>query len=468
MFSLKTLLKYSLIPLLLQALTAHAAITVTKIAQGCAANHSLFLKSDGSLWAMGDNSSDQLGDGTFYNAYRPEEIVAASVVAIAAGGYHSLFLKSDGSLWAMGGNGSGELGDGTWIYLTSQPEEIVASGVTAIAAGKFHSLFLKCDGSLWAMGDNSSGELGNGTYSSNEPFDGTNKPVKIVTSGVTAIAAGDFHSLFLKSDGSLWAMGDNQFGELGDGTYGVAQYYYATNQPEEIVASNVTAIAAGGHHSLFLKSDGSLWAMGWNGRGQLGDGTSDSTNRPEEIVASNVIAISAGENHSMFIKSDGSLWAMGYNAEGQLGDGTYNLATNQPEEIVASGVTAIAAAATHSLFLKSDGSLWAMGEGSVGQLGDGFGPFNYSETILPEQICPSPQPVLVETISSNTNLQFTATCGFGGNFYLLAGTNLAQPLSQWIPVWTNVIADSYNNNFSVTLTNAVNSGSQQFFILQSQ
>ena len=168
----------------------------------------------------------------------------------------------------------------------------------------------------------------------------TDLPEQIVASNVTAIAGGGYYSLFLQSDGSLWAMGYNDDGQLGDGTYN------QTNLPEQIVASNVTAIAAGCTHSLFLKSDGSLWAMGYNGYGQLGDGSIDggnyNTNLPEQIVASNVTAIAAGCKHSLFLKSDGSLWAMGYNASGQLGDGTYNNA-NLPEQIVASNVTAIAA-----------------------------------------------------------------------------------------------------------------------------
>jgi alpha-tubulin suppressor-like RCC1 family protein len=105
---------------------------------------------------------------------------------------------------------------------------------------------------------------------------------------VIKIAAGDMHSLFLKNDGSLWAMGDNYQGQLGDGTYGTS-FPFGTNFPEQIVASNVTAIAAGVYYSLFLKGDGSLWAMGDNDHGQLGDGTTDGgsyrTNLPEQIVA---------------------------------------------------------------------------------------------------------------------------------------------------------------------------------------
>jgi alpha-tubulin suppressor-like RCC1 family protein len=164
---------------------------------------------------------------------------AQPVTQVAAGTYHSLFLKSDGSLWAMGNNQSGQLGDGTYNYSTNQPEQIVASNVTAIAAGTYQSLFLKIDGSLWAMGDNSFGELGLGSIS------GTNRPTLVVASNVTAIAAayreeGNTHSLFLKSDGSLWGMGDNHYGQLGLNSIS------KTNRPVLIIASNVTAIAAGG------------------------------------------------------------------------------------------------------------------------------------------------------------------------------------------------------------------------------
>jgi hypothetical protein len=130
-------------------------------------------------------------------------------------------------------------------------------------------------------------------------------------------------------------MGDNMNGELGDGTYGTTFPYYGTNLPEEILASNVTAIAAGGGHSLLLKSDGSLWAMGWNLDGQLGDGTYNMTNLPEQIVAGNITAISAFAFFSLFLKSDGSLWGMGYNWYGPLGDGGLVLYTNCPEQIIA-------------------------------------------------------------------------------------------------------------------------------------
>jgi alpha-tubulin suppressor-like RCC1 family protein len=243
-----------------------------------------------------------------------------------------------------------------------------------------------------------------------------------------------------------------------------------TNRPELIVASGVTAIAAGASHSLFIKTDGSLWAMGGNSYGQLGDGTGTSTNRPEQIT-NGVVAIAAGLSHSLFLKSDHSLWAMGDDSVGQLGDGNASNFTNQPEQIVASNVTAIAAGYIHSLFLKSDGSLWAMGYNIYGELGDGFIDTSYPAdfgTDIPEQILPLPQPVLVSAISSRTNIQIRATTGFGGHFSLQAGTNINSLLSQWTPLRTNSITARGTNNFSVTVTSAVNSSGGQFYILQSQ
>lgn len=446
----------ALILLISSVAAIHAAAMITNIAQGCDASQSLFLSSDGTLWAMGYNEYGQLGDGTFNNTNKPEVILASNVVTVAAGYQHSLFLKSDGSLWAMGGNTYGQLGDGTFNN-TNQPEEIVTNDVTAIAAGGGQSLFVKSDGSLWAMGENTFGQLGDGTLNR------TNRPEEIVSGNVVAIAAGAQFTLFLKSDGSLWAMGYNYFGQLGDGTDGARA---SRNQPEQIIASGVTAIAAGAYHSLFLKSDGSLWAMGYNAYGQLGDGTLNvHTNQPKEILASNVVAVAAGAQHSLFLKNDGSLWATGDNVYGELGDGTFP-GTNQPQEIVAENVIAIAAGDYHSLFLKSDGSLWAVGGDMYGQLGDGFSPNGGTPT--PEQIVPSPQPILISTISSQTNLQFKATCLIGGNFYLLAATNFAQPLCQWTRILTNSVTVSGTNNYSATITNLIDfSNSKMFYILQS-
>lgn len=436
-----------LVALLLVALDGSAQ-PVTLIASGD--NHSLFLKGDGSLWAMGYNQFGELGDGTTNNANRPELIVASNVTAIAAGYIHSLFLKADGSLWAVGYNYEGELGDGVYNtqspFGTNQPQLIVASNVIAIAAGEYHSLFLKNDGSLWAMGRNDSGQLGDGT----DNYE-TNQPEQIVASNVTAIAAGGYTSLFLKSDGSLWGMGDNGNGQLGDGTTDSGNY--ETNLPEQIVASNVTAIAEGFAHSMFLKNDGSLWVMGANDYNQLGNGTSDDTNLPDEIVASNVTAIAAGFYHSLFLENDGSLWGMGYNADGELGNGTYDVnSTNIPTRLVANNVMTIATKGFDSLFLKSDASLWGMGNNLEGELGDG----TFSDTNRPEQIL-GPYNQISGQVGGGTKMQLSFVGIANANYVLDRSFSLSPP--NWIPELTNT-ANSFG---ALVFTNVLDPATNNFW-----
>jgi len=280
------------------------------------------------------------------------------------------------------------------------------------------------------MGNNLNGQLGDGTYTD------ADRPETIVASNVTAIAAGENHSLFLKKDGSLWAMGVDIDGELGDGKSGINLH---VNIPEKIVAYGVTAIAAGGFHSLFLKNDGSLWVMGGNSNGQLGDGYYNQTNLPEQIVASNVTTIAAGERHSLFIKRDGSMWGMGQNDSGELGDGSYNQ-TNLPEQIVANNVSAIAAGGNHSLYIKTDGSLWAMGNNIYGQLGDGtnatFSLYGSNSPNHPEQIVVNPFYNKISSQLFGTGSVQLSFVGIAGKNYTL-DWSASLSLPSWKPIATN-------------------------------
>lgn len=351
---------YGFIP---QSTFSNGSYIVTGLAAGL--YHSLFLKSDGSLWSMGENGYGQLGIGTTTSTNRPQ-LVASNVMAVAGGGFHTLFVKGDGSLWAMGDNQYGELGDGT-LNNNNRPEMIVPGGVVAVAAGVYHSLFLKSDNSLWGMGYNHDGQLGDGTFGSSNQ---TNRPEYIDTN-VTAIVAGNYHSLYLKN-GGIWFMGKNDAGQLGNGSYNSIYTH------QEVVRS-ATAIAARGNHSLYLNGS-TLFATGDNSQGEFGNGTYTSVNIPEPI-ATNVTTIAAGSNHTLYRTIDGILWGTGANNAGQLGDGTYTT-INHAEQIVPAGVVTIAAGDQHSLFLESDGSLWGMGNNSGGEMGDG----TFNNTNRPEQI----------------------------------------------------------------------------------
>ena len=245
-------------------------------------------------------------------------------------------------LMGMGDSGHGELGIGASVSAYSTvPKEIVGD-VKAVAAGDEHSLYLTTDGTLYAMGVNTAGQLGDGTKTSRTT------PVKIAT-GVAAIAASFSYSMYVTTDGTLYAMGSNNFGALGDGTT-------TTRTTPVQIATGVTAIAAGTHHSMYVTTDGTLYAMGWNAYGQLGDGTTTERTTPVQI-ATGVTAIAAGEFYSLYVTTDGTLYATGHNDCGQIGDGTR---TNRITPVqIATGVTAISAGLNHSLFITTHISAYA-------------------------------------------------------------------------------------------------------------
>ncbi len=205
-----------------------------------------------------------------------------------------------------------------------------------------------------------------------------------VTNPFVKIATGYGHTIAIKTDGSLWAWGYNDYSQLGDGT--------TTSRlvPKQIISSGVTAIAAGDFHTIAIKTDSSLWAWGANYFGQLGDGTTDCRTIPKQILASGAQAIAGGNGHTLVLKTDGSLWAWGKNGSGQLGDGT-TINRTTPKQIIASGVTTIAAGDYHTIAIRTDGSLWAWGRNNYGQLGDG----TTTNSLAPKQIIASDVQAIV-------------------------------------------------------------------------
>ena len=325
-------------------------------------DHSMFLKSDGTLWATGNNTYGQLGDGTSVSKTTPVQ-VATGIASVSAGYEFTMFIKTDSTLWAMGNNSMGQLGIGTTASAAA-PVQIM-TGVRSVSAGYSHTLILKNDGAAWATGYNSYGQLGDGTMSSKST------PVQVMT-GVASLAAGYLHSLFVKSDGTLWTSGYNYASQLGDGS--------VVNRSAPVqVLTNVASVAGGVSHSLALKKDNTLWGFGSSSYGQLGaDGTSSA---PVQIMTG-VSSVSAGSYHSLVVKSDSTLWVMGENDYGQLGTGgTTNVTT--PVQVSAS-VASVSGPPNGaiSLFVKYNGTAWGMGSNALGMLGDGTTATKYSPTLV--------------------------------------------------------------------------------------
>jgi alpha-tubulin suppressor-like RCC1 family protein len=247
------------------------------------------------------------------------------VTAVAAGLAHSVALKNDGTVWAWGSNSKGQLGNGTTTDRSTPVQVSTLVGITAVAAGASHSIALRNivgvinDGTIWAWGSNSNGQLGNGTTVD------TWIPIQVSgLTGVTAIAAGSAHTVAVRNifslinDGTLWAWGSNGNGQLGNGT--------TTDSWTPVMVSGLslmTTIAAGFNHTIALMYNGVIWTWGNNSNGQLGDGTTTERWVVAPISGlTGVMAIAAGTKNNIVLRNDNTLQAWGYNNKGQLGDGT--------------------------------------------------------------------------------------------------------------------------------------------------
>ncbi|HYB24766.1 MAG TPA: IPT/TIG domain-containing protein, partial [Solirubrobacteraceae bacterium] len=321
--------------------------------------HSLALLSDGTVMAWGANGFGQLGDGEEPQSAEPIPVQGLTKVkAIAAGEDFSLALLKNGTVMAWGANESGELGDGEVTGNSDVPVQVEGlSEVVAIAAGGEHALALLKKGTVVAWGNGEHGQLGDGkNLSSDVPVD-----VKDLT-GVSAISAGAEHSLALLGNGTVKAWGSDEAGQLGSSN---SEEEGEEEEPPEEPAekgsnvpiavpglSGVSAISAGKLHSLALLKGGTVMAWGDDEAGQIGDGSIVPIQEAPVAVSglSDVTAVSAGGQHSMALLAGGTVMTWGENKFGELGDGSAGEASDVPVAVSAlSEVAGIAAGGDHDL-----------------------------------------------------------------------------------------------------------------------
>ena len=321
---------------------------ITEVAAGY--NHTIALDIYGNVWAWGRNNSGQLGDGALgleqdkSRAVRvrgPGDLdLLSGIVAIDAGFEYSVALDVNGNVWTWGNNAWGQLGDNTTnnrntpVQVISSDEKGSLHGIIAVAAGAVHTIALEINGNVLARGSNDHGQLGIGAFASG---DKETKPVKVkglsgegYLSDITALSAGEWHSIALGESGKVYAWGNNFYGQLGIGS----DFHYGVPNPVKGLdghglLTEISAVNAGGYHSLAFDQNGSVWAWGRGGSGQLGYGGNYSKLTPVQTKGlagednlTGIKAINGGSYHTVAIDEQGKIMAWGSNTDGQLGDGT--------------------------------------------------------------------------------------------------------------------------------------------------
>jgi alpha-tubulin suppressor-like RCC1 family protein len=356
-------------------------VTATNVAgtgPASAASNSVTPALQLQLFSWGKNTSNsgntgQLGlnldPATTYAKSSPTQVGSLTNWATISGGNgHAISTKNDGTLWSWGGNFNGQLGLNNTTYYSSPKQVGALTNWLQISAGYRNSLAVKTNGTLWAWGYNSSGQLGTNNltyYSSPKQIGGGTNWSFVVASG-----SGNDSTLAIKTDGTLWSWGSNNSGQLGLGN--------TTNYSSPKQVGSLTTwyrIFCGNNFVIAVKTDGTLWSWGVNNAGQLG--LNDTSNRSSPVQVGLLTTWSgnslpnSSSNFALVIKTNGTLWAWGFNGSGQLGLGNTTYAFSSPQQVGAlttwSKVASVGGGS--SVAVKTDGTLWTWGTNGQGQLG---------------------------------------------------------------------------------------------------
>ena len=333
----------------------------------------------GNLWVWGSNSRGGLGNNTVVNISTPVTTFAGGAnwkqingTTVGGGSFDNtsmMAIKTDGTLWGWGSNSYGQLGNNTFSGDRSLPNTTFVGGTNwkQVSVSRATGA-IKTDGTLWVWGNNGNAQLGNNTINSSVV------PITTFAGGTNwkQVSCGYFHTLAIKTDGTLWTWGRNAYGELGNNI--------------TITRSTPVTTFAGGNNwkqcygsryaSSAIKTDGTLWTWGYAAIGQLGNnsGTNALTPVTTFLGGSNWKLLSVGGSnaqHNAAIKTDGTLWVWGQNNNGQLGINNTNV-SYIPRTTFAGGTNwkQVSCNFGTTVAIKTDGTLWTWGRNQFGGLGD--------------------------------------------------------------------------------------------------
>ena len=374
-----------------------------------ARDHFTYL-ANGTAVDWGWNNNGDLGNGsteTFSDVPVVPSLPAGTKVTGAATTYYDYYwLTSAGAVYAAGDNSYGELGDNGAVPYSYKPVRVALPAgvkVTAISGQSNGALALTSTGQVYDWGYNQNGELGDGSTNPSQPI-----PVHVgLPAGVTAtaIAGGGLNGYVLGSDGAVYGWGYNLYGEVGNGTSGSQDV--TTPTPVSLPSGvTVTALAAGGYHALALTSTGAVYAWGYNGYGELGNGSEQDAATPTPVkfpAGTNITAVAGQFYASLALTSTGKVYAWGDGSEDELGAGAVSIATRPVAVRVPAGtiVKSIGAGAVNGFAIATTGQLLGWGLNTQGELGNRQTSFG-AATPVPVSLPPG---AIATAISTGTGIR---------------------------------------------------------------